>query len=140
MKKIGLIMSIFFIVLTGVVHVSDLFSYPEDIEFGGEKNRGAVEFPHELHMEEFECLDCHHIMENGQNILDESDLEEDDPAVLCSSCHNSQSKIEKKEAFHYQCMGCHNNYSLTPEATGPTLCGGCHILKKNYHNVSNTWR
>ncbi len=130
MKKIDLIVLLFISVLLGIICATGLYAYPEDIEFGGENTRGGVAFPHELHMDGFECLDCHHIMEDGQNILDESDLEEGDPDALCSSCHNSQSKIEKREAFHYQCMGCHNNYKMTPEVTGPTLCGECHILKK----------
>lgn len=129
-KKPALIALLFFLILAGIICVSGLYAYPENIDFGGEKNRGPVAFPHELHMEGFECLDCHHIMENGENVLDESDLEEGNPEVLCSSCHNPQSDIKKKEAFHYQCMGCHDTYRMTPEKTGPTLCGECHILKK----------
>jgi c(7)-type cytochrome triheme protein len=116
--------------LACVVFVSGVYASSEEIEFSGKKSRGPVVFDHELHMGDFECLDCHHVMESGENVLDESDLEEGDPNILCSSCHNSTSKIAKTEAFHYQCMGCHNDYSLTSEPTGPTLCGGCHILKK----------
>ncbi len=130
MKRIDLIIMLIFSVLAGIICTTGLYAYPEDIEFGGENTRGGVAFPHELHMDGFECLDCHHIMENGQNILDESDLEEGDPDALCSSCHHSESKIKKREAFHYQCMGCHNNNRMTSEITGPTLCGECHILKK----------
>lgn len=129
-RKFGLISLLFFLILIYGVWVSGLYAYPEDIDFGGTKNRGPVAFPHELHMETFECLDCHHVMENGENILDESDLEEGEPDILCASCHTSQSKIKTKEAFHYQCIKCHDKYRLTQEDTGPTLCGECHILKK----------
>ncbi len=129
-KKVGLISLPFFLIFACVIYVSGLYAYPEDIDLGGEKTRGPVAFPHELHIEGFECLDCHHDMENGENVLDESDLEEGNPDVLCSSCHNADSKIKKREAFHYQCMKCHDNYRMTDEATGPTLCGECHVLEK----------
>lgn len=110
--------------------VSGLYAYSEDIELGGKKDRGAVDFPHELHMDGFECLDCHHVMENGENVLDEGDLEEDNPDIYCGACHKEGATLERKEAFHYQCMGCHNNYKMTNEKTGPLLCGECHVLKK----------
>ena len=113
-----------------VFFVSGVYAYDVVLEFSGEENRGPVLFDHELHMIDFDCLDCHHVMENGENILDYADLEEGNPDILCASCHNDQSKIDKTQAFHYQCMGCHNNYSLTSEPTGPVLCGGCHILEK----------
>ena len=129
-KRVGLISLPLILILACVVCVSGLYAYPEDIELGGKETRGPVAFPHELHMDSFECLDCHHVMENGENILDESDLEEGDPAVLCGSCHNAESKIDKREAFHYQCMKCHDRYRFKTENTGPTLCGECHILKK----------
>lgn len=129
-KKVGLILLPFFLILACMIYVSGLYAYSEDIEFGGEKTRGSVAFAHELHMDSFECLDCHHDIKDGENVLDEADLEEDNPDILCASCHKANSKIEKREAFHYQCMGCHNKFRLTKEPTGPTLCGECHILKK----------
>lgn len=129
-KKVGLILLPVFLILACMIYVSGLYAYSEDIEFGGEKTRGSVAFPHELHMGSFDCLDCHHDMKDGENVLDEADLEEDNPDIMCASCHNADSKIERREAFHYQCMGCHNKFRLTQEATGPTLCGECHILKK----------
>lgn len=116
--------------VSGYIFVSGVFAYPEDIKLGGMKNRGPVAFPHELHMEGFECLECHHVMENGKNVMDESDLEEGNPDILCASCHQEQSKVERREAFHHQCVGCHDQYNFTPEEKGPTLCGECHIQKK----------
>lgn len=129
-KKVGLILLPVFLILACVIYVSGLYAYSETIELGGEKTRGPVAFQHELHMNSLECLDCHHDMKDGENVLDEAALEEDNPDILCASCHNADSKIDKREAFHKMCMGCHNKVRLTKEATGPTLCGECHILKK----------
>jgi len=129
MKKIDLHILIFFSLITGLLTVSNLYAYPDNIILGGKNIRGGVEFPHDLHMDDYECLDCHHVMEDGENILDESDLEEGDPDVLCSSCHTRESKIETREAFHYQCIKCHDRTRLTPDTTGPTLCGECHLIK-----------
>jgi c(7)-type cytochrome triheme protein len=123
-KQIGL-------VFICVIFASGLYAFTDDIEFGGAKTRGPVMFPHELHMEGFDCLDCHHDMKDGENILDEYDLEEDNPDILCGTCHNPKEKIKRMEAFHYQCMGCHNKYKMTSSSTGPTMCGECHVLNKN---------
>ncbi|MFH2093579.1 MAG: cytochrome c3 family protein [Pseudomonadota bacterium] len=129
-NKIKQVLIPLFLILAAVLFVSGAYAYSPDIEFGGKKSRGAVAFPHENHMAGLDCTDCHHVMENGENILDESELEEDNPNILCGSCHNETSKIERKEAFHYQCMKCHNTYKMTQEKAGPTLCGECHILEK----------
>jgi hypothetical protein len=123
MKKIAITLACVFI-------VSGVYAYDEVFEFSGGGHRGPVLFDHELHMYDFDCLDCHHVMENGENVLDDADLFEGNPDILCASCHDSESEIDRTQAFHYQCMGCHNNYSLTSEPTGPTLCGECHILDK----------
>jgi c(7)-type cytochrome triheme protein len=130
MNKIKLILLVVLSIFACAAFVSGLSAYSEDIEFSGEKLRGPVSFPHEVHMESYECLDCHHDMEDGENILDEGDLEEDNPDILCSACHNAEAKIKTQEAFHRQCMDCHNAGSMAAEPTGPTLCGGCHILTK----------
>ncbi|WP_232367111.1 cytochrome c3 family protein [Desulfocicer vacuolatum] len=114
---------------------------------GGTKERSPVIFPHEAHMDVLECLDCHHLYENGENVLDESDLEEGDPNTNCCSCHNSTTKINLEDAFHNSCIPCHNENSkkfwiprkgiqwkafLTPsDQLLPTLCGECHILPKS---------
>ncbi len=113
-----------------ILCASALYAFSDNIELGGEDTRGSVMFPHEVHMGEFDCLDCHHDMQEGENVLDEYDLEEDNPDILCGACHNPKEKIERMEAFHYQCVGCHNNYKMTSDPTGPTMCGECHTLKK----------
>ena len=93
------------------------------------KQRAAVMFQHELHMEGLECLQCHHQYENGENVLDESELEEGADNIACASCHNDDSDIDLRKAFHRQCMGCHVSYRKDGQNTGPELCGECHPKK-----------
>jgi c(7)-type cytochrome triheme protein len=120
----------FGLVFICILFASGLYAFSDNIELGGEDTRGSVIFPHEFHMGEFDCLDCHHDMQEGENVLDEYDLEDGNPDILCGACHNPKEKIERMEAFHYQCVGCHNNYKMTSDPTGPTMCGECHTLKK----------
>jgi hypothetical protein len=99
----------------------------------GHRQRPPVQFLekyHDLHMEDQDCLECHHKYENGENILDEGDLEEGDPEILCSSCHNNNVKYDLQQAFHRQCMDCHDRLSAAKMKTGPSLCGECHIRTK----------
>ena len=91
------------------------------------KQRAAVTFPHELHMGEYDCLTCHHKYQDGENILDEDELEEGNPAIRCATCHNSAARTGLRDAFHRQCIGCHRKLRIAGETTGPELCGECHI-------------
>lgn len=101
------------------------------------KERPPVAFTHEDHMGSYECLDCHHRYEDGVNVLEDDELTDIEPediimlnipqeelsAIKCASCHNKDNKIIKsREAFHRQCIGCHE------KETGPVLCGECHLL------------
>jgi hypothetical protein len=105
-----------------------------------EKHRAAVTFPHDLHVGDFECLACHHDYKDGRNILDDKKLVDDNPDIRCAACHNANSNIDLKEAYHLQCMGCHRQFRiheycevcskivwLVGSAPGPELCGECHI-------------
>lgn len=109
------------------------------ISASSENQRPSVRFPHETHMGEFGCLDCHHKYENGENVLEEDalmDIEPDEEIVLdmgasagevdgeikCLACHTDGKRIEGMEAFHDMCMGCHKT-----SKKGPALCGECHI-------------
>jgi hypothetical protein len=106
-----------------------------------EKQRPPVAFTHESHMGNYECLQCHHRYENGQNVMSEDELTDIEPestitldinlnddasAIKCASCHNNKTvtKIKSREAFHKQCIGCHEK-----ESKGPVLCGECHKKK-----------
>lgn len=104
------------------------------------KQRPSVAFTHDTHMGGYGCLDCHHRYENGENVLEEDALTETEPdeiimlnvasqeapsEIKCASCHNGNkeiTKIDRREAFHRQCIGCHEEISA-----GPVLCGECHV-------------
>jgi c(7)-type cytochrome triheme protein len=91
------------------------------------KQRPGVVFPHEIHMGEHECLECHHDYDEiGENVLDEDTLEEGNEDLLCASCHDSGTDVNLKKAYHRQCIGCHRELRRSGEATAPELCGECH--------------
>ncbi len=159
-QKINFNLSIAFVialvVFFTVFNISVTFAQSDDIllnhditcfqkKINGNKERPAVMFTHESHMEQFECLECHHKYEDGENVLDESDLEEDNPDIACCTCHNSKTKIDLEDAFHNLCISCHNDHTKkfwiprkgiqwkafvsVDEQQGPTLCGECHMLE-----------
>lgn len=91
------------------------------------KTRAPVSFPHNRHVEVTgSCKDCHHIYEQGRNVLDEGQLEQGGAAVQCSSCHPSKSRLSLERAFHDQCMGCHRKVGQEKKKGGPRYCGECH--------------
>jgi len=93
----------------------------------GKKGRPPVPFPHNRHIEAgLSCKDCHHIYENGKNILDESKLEEGNQGIRCSACHRSKSRPDLEQAFHQQCMSCHKQLLKEKKKTVPRFCGECH--------------
>jgi len=106
-----------------------LWAQPENIVLAG-KTRSAVSLPHNRHVEAgLSCTDCHHIYENGKNILDESKLEEGNQGIRCSACHGPKSRLNLEKAFHNQCTGCHRKYLIDKKKTGPRYCGGCHVKR-----------
>ncbi|VVS91627.1 cytochrome c3 family protein [Desulfoluna spongiiphila] len=102
------------------------------------KQRPSVSFPHEMHFDVAEdCLSCHHDYQDGENVLDEDLLMETEPeetmvlnsmdreelsAVSCLSCHGDDAKTGPMDAFHNQCISCHE-----AEKAGPVMCGECHV-------------
>lgn len=108
------------------------FSFAQDEEMllntGTDINtRPPVAFSHDLHMGLYECLDCHHDMKDGANVLDEDTLEEGNPDILCGNCHNDQASLDLQKAYHRQCMGCHIDNRKAGNASGPEMCGACHL-------------
>ena len=89
--------------------------------------RPPVAFSHDLHMGLYECLDCHHDMKDGANVLDEDALEEGNPDIQCGNCHNDQASLDLQKAYHRQCMGCHIDNRKAGNASGPEMCGACHL-------------
>jgi len=76
-------------------------------------------FDHDLHSEDVgvSCNDCHHDMD---------DHNESEPQA-CDSCHTAgsggYSTIDRTDAFHGQCIGCHEAFDVAPVQAD---CSGCH--------------
>lgn len=94
---------------------------------GVSDQRPPVPFSHDLHMGLYECLACHHDYENGVNVLDEDDLVEGDPAAQCASCHDGGSDLDRQQAYHRQCIGCHIDARKAGRSSAPEMCGSCHL-------------
>lgn len=134
MKKKSLII-LFFGVLLMTVWVSAGWAQPEKIVIDNSKafkqlKRSPVSFPHELHCDSLECLDCHHRYEKGENVLDEDSLEEGNAEIRCASCHTWDARVQLRSAFHQMCTGCHTEKAKKGEKTGSRTCGGCHLINK----------
>jgi len=135
MKWIGCKLLMITVAVLLVLSNSPLRAQPDKMvldssKIPGKKQRPAVAFPHNRHVEiELPCKDCHHIYENGKNVLDESRLEEGNQDIRCSACHGPKSRRNLKQAFHDQCMGCHKRVQKENKKTGPRYCGECHIKK-----------
>jgi len=130
MKMIGCRVVIATVALLLVLAGSSLWAQPDKIVLEG-KTRPAVTFLHNHHVETgLSCKDCHHIYENGKNILDESKLEEGNKDIRCLNCHGPKSGLGLEQAFHKQCIGCHTKYQKEKKKTGPQYCGGCHVKIK----------
>jgi c(7)-type cytochrome triheme protein len=118
-----------------LVWTSHLLAQPDKIVLGrsnipAERTRPAVTFPHNRHVEAgLSCKDCHHVYKDGKNVLDEGALEEGKGGVRCSACHSSNSRLNLEQAFHDQCIGCHQKYWKEGKKTGPRFCGECHVKK-----------
>ena len=66
-----------------------------------------------------ECMECHHVYEEG--VLQEYESSEEQ---LCSECHEleaSETTLPLMKAFHISCKGCHIEKKI-----GPIMCGECH--------------
>lgn len=89
--------------------------------------RDPVLFPHEMHMGLYDCLECHHVYdEAGTNILDPMELYPGSPQAECTSCHVGSSRLNRRDAYHSQCIGCHSATTRIRSPGGPYLCGECH--------------
>ena len=108
------------------IHSVDGRAQPDDIVIDtATGQRSGVAFPHTLHMDTYECLDCHHDYQDGINVLDEGDLAEDGSAA-CGACHYKGAKIQLKQAYHRQCMGCHRTLNQQDDGALPITCRDCH--------------
>ena len=80
-------------------------------------------FDHEKHSKDLglACSDCHHEYEEGSGVKPQ----------LCSDCHepggHDDAMLNRRQAFHKQCIGCHEEIGITP---GKKDCAGCHAPRK----------
>ena len=80
-------------------------------------------FDHEGHSMDYglSCNDCHH------NYYEEDGGEPE----LCSDCHEpgveDDFMMGRTQAFHAQCIGCHEDSGVTP---GQDDCASCHAPRK----------
>ncbi|MBW2660662.1 MAG: cytochrome c3 family protein [Deltaproteobacteria bacterium] len=109
--------------ILGVAYAQDdVISLEHDIFL--KRKRPAAVFPHALHTDkaEIDCLECHHIYKDGENVWDEYE------ETGCTTCHNLEThgkRLPAMKAFHTNCKGCH-----AKEGKGPLTCGECHPKKK----------
>ena len=135
MKTIGCGVLMITLALLLVLTGSPLRAQPDKIVLDNSKvldgkTRPAVMLPHNRHVEAgLSCKDCHHIYQDGKNILDESKLEEGNKDIRCFACHGRKSRPNLEQAFHNQCIGCHRKVLKEKKKTGPQYCGECHVRK-----------
>ena len=92
---------------------------PETVELGAaSKQFEVMSFDHSMHTETTDyCTDCHHSNKSYDRI------------VACGECHlpgkQPEGKLNRKSAFHKQCVGCHKE-----QDEGPQDCDDCHEKKE----------
>ncbi len=85
-----------------------------------ENKAGKVIFDHKIHAENYglDCATCHH----QRSLLSPTEI------IRCSDCHNDNTAGDKMpgrtDAFHGQCMGCHEQMS---GPWGKDACNQCHL-------------
>jgi hypothetical protein len=103
----------------GIAETSSSGGVPETVKLGSlAKSYEPVGFSHEKHSSfADDCASCHHNSPAGET-----------PA--CGACHPASAGSTKsdapelKEAYHKQCIDCHNEFGV-----GPTGCMECHTKK-----------
>lgn len=88
------------------------------------KQRPAAVFVHDKHNEQaeiYDCSVCHHVYENGELVEGAMSVGQG-----CADCHSLEGDDENPmglmEAYHQQCIACHQQ-----EEEGPLACGECHV-------------
>ena len=92
----------------------------------GQHEESLVRFNHYLHENIFRCLVCHHDFRVYSN-------RNDGKGSKCSSCHKREPgkdiPVPLLEAFHGNCIECHEKYLDWDRPAGPVECGDCHEEK-----------
>ncbi|MGB5155879.1 cytochrome c3 family protein [Desulfobacterium sp. N47] len=144
------------VIITLIVGIAALFlsasifagsTIPDTIKLetkGYESQKGAVQFAHKKHTEEYKitCGDCHHDAK-GKPL---ADLKATDKVQSCIECHKKPGtkpkgkdapKLSDKEtleynaeAFHKNCIECHKAYNKKNNTkAAPYTCAKCHAKK-----------
>lgn len=124
------ILALWFVAIA-VLRIGDSEASKTGKEFS---HRDPAWFTHDAHMEREECTACHHRYENGENVVEDDELDGGD-AMRCATCHNSKASIGRIQAFHRQCIRCHRAGKKKNEATGPVTCGTCHPCREPDESV-----
>ncbi|MDI7260485.1 MAG: cytochrome c3 family protein [Thermodesulfobacteriota bacterium] len=85
---------------------------------------GKVTFTHKKHAETLKiaCVKCHHDWKPDQKT-----------GKLCKDCHKDKTEgkvLSKKDAYHKDCKGCHEEAKKANKPGGPTGCTQCHVKAK----------
>lgn len=92
----------------------------------GEHKRPLVEFPHLIHEDLYDCMECHHD-------YDESGVNIGGDGGYCADCHTvkaGDNPVPLLDAVHSQCLGCHAEAIVTSANKNmPQMCGQCHARK-----------
>ena len=90
----------------------------------GEHRRAPVPFTHDKHMEIVQCLVCHHDF----RLFDRAAAAGE--GTPCWECHKVKPSavvpLGLREAYHRNCIGCHQVRLNWKQKTGPVTCGECH--------------
>jgi len=112
--------------LAGILFVMGIVCYAafppktpdEPVRIMLQNTAGNVLFDHKVHASEdgygLDCTDCHHMWEDDGS-----------KPEACGECHEVEGEdpIERSEAFHMQCKGCHED-----DGTAPVDCSSCHAF------------
>lgn len=121
-KKVAYGIAVVLFIVGVVCYVAFPAKGPEEpVRIMFQSTAGKVLFTHKKHSSTdwygFECTDCHHTYEE----------EEGELPVKCGECHYEDEDSEDipnlEDAFHDQCIGCHEDMG-----TAPVDCSGCHVL------------
>jgi hypothetical protein len=105
--------------LFSLLLVTGAFAQKEKAVF--DVSYGKVTFTHKKHADALkgDCVKCHHTWKKGETT-----------GKQCGECHKEKAEgkaLSKKDAYHKDCQGCHNEAKKANKPAGPTACTQCHV-------------